>query len=364
MAKPDAQTQATLRASQTARPVSTSAPTSSPIYRKGTTLYGRIEQIASAKSVPFPQLKALSPKLDERGTGVLKGNASELTLSTGIVSQFPQDYSGTWGGTLQIWTFQQDPIVFQIDRTKAEYNRLALRPGSSGAVNFIFAKDTRGEMTLEPAQVLFQVPMKDTYQNGQINQMIGQMGGANGGNNGMGQMMSSLAQSMNVPVMLQLGNFETSGLLKGVDGSEASARLVKNEIRQLQPGILEQQIVTEKTERNAKTNAIEKGYDETVIRFTKQSADQFYVQAATVAYTDTKRFKDKLILYGTVRKGQVAQNNPTVMPGLGDISKFLGPGAAGAGAGAPGQIPNIPNMPNMQGAGNIMEQLQKLLQSQ
>jgi hypothetical protein len=280
-------------------------------------------------------------------------------LSSGVVSQFPQDYSGTWGGSLQIWTFQQDPIVFQIDREKADYQRLALRAGSSGAVNFIFAKDARGNMTLEPAHVLFQVPMKDTYQSGQINQMIGQMGGAGGGNSGMGQMMSSIAQSMNVPVSLELGNFETSGLLKGVDGGEASARLLKNEIRQLQSGVLEQQIVVEKTERNVKTGAIEKGFDETVIRFTKQSSEQFYVQVATVAYTDTKRYKDKLILYGTVYKGRVAQNNPTVMPGLGDMSKLLGPGAGGAPGGG-----QLPNMPNMQGAGNIMEQLQKLLQSQ
>jgi len=332
-----------------------SAPEAAAQPRKTTMLFGRIEQIAGHAGAQFPVLKALTPQLDLRATTTqLKAKATETQLSGTVVSAFPQDYSGNYGGTLTVWRFEQDPVAYQIDASEAKWTALAMKQGLTGDVNFNFVRATNGKMTLEPAQISFMVPLQDTYASTQVNQMFnGMQGGQMGGL--MQSMMGSMAGSMKVPVQLYLGNVQTSGMETGVSGNQLRSTVLKNEIRELSPGVLEEQIVTEEVSRNAQTGAVVKSYGETVLRFTRQSSDQFYVQAAVVTFTDTRRFKRKIILYGTVRKGQVVQQNqPNAMPGMGDLSKMMGVPGAGAGGGAgSGQMPQIPPA--------LQEQLKQML---
>jgi len=331
------------------------APEAAAQPRKTTMLFGRIEQIAGHAGAQFPVLKALTPQFDLRATSTqLKAKATETQLSGTVVSAFPQDYSGNYGGTLTIWRFEQDPVAYQLDASEAKWTALAMKQGLTGDVNFNFVRAGNGKMTLEPAQISFMVPLQDTYASAQVNQMFnGTQGGQMGGL--MQSMMGSMAGSMKVPVQLYLGNVQTSGMETGVSGNQLRETVLKNEIRELSAGVLEEQIVTEEVSRNVQTGAIVKSYGETVLRFTKQSSDQFYVQAAVVTFTDTRRFKRKVILYGTVRKGQVVQQNqPNVMPGMGDLSKMMGVPGAGAGSGTgSGQMPQIPPA--------LQEQLKQML---
>jgi hypothetical protein len=311
-----------------------------PPAHKTTMLYGRIEQIAGQSGAAFPVLKAQTPKMDLRAAQPpLRAQATERQLSGTVVNNFPQDYSGNWGGTLSVWRFEQSPVAYQVDPDEAKWTAQAIKQGAQGLVNFKFSHAANGKIALEPAQICFMVPMKDTYASEQVNQM---MGGMNNGQMGgmMQQMMGSMADSMKVPVVMQLGNFETSGLVTGVSGNQLRSALLKNEIRELSPGVLEQQLVTSQVERNTKSGKVVKSYGETILRFTKQTSDQFYVQAAIVSFTEDRQFEEKSVLYGTVRKGVVVQNNPDPMAGFGDLNKLMGaPGSGQMPQLSPGQNP-------------------------
>jgi hypothetical protein len=126
--------------------------------------------------------------------------------------------------------------------------------------------------------------------------------------------------------------------------------LLKNSIRQLAPGVLEEQIITQQTSWDPKTGQAHSGYGESVIRFTARNPQQMYVQAASVNYSASKRFQMKMVFGGWVTKGQVTNTDPMSamggmggMGGIGEIQKMLGqPGAKG---GATPQIPGFdPNM--------------------
>src|SRR5208282_376740 len=117
--------------------------------------------------------------------------ASEAQLSGTVVNAFPQDYSGTWGGTLAIWRFEQDPVAYQIDANEAKWTAAAMKQGLTGDVSFDFARAANGKMTLEPAQISFMVPLQDTYASKQVNQMFNGMQGGQ-----MGGLMQSMMGSM------------------------------------------------------------------------------------------------------------------------------------------------------------------------
>ena len=101
-------------------------------------LFGRIEQIAGSTGAQFPSLKEQTAKLDTRKVSkpVQKGQAT--TYSGSVVRSFPQNFSGTWGGRLRIWTAQMDPICWQLDADEANRTRQLMVPGKEGSVNFEF----------------------------------------------------------------------------------------------------------------------------------------------------------------------------------------------------------------------------------
>ena len=71
-------------------------------------LYGRLEEIVEKPGAKFPiTLQAQTAKLDTRVSN--KSQQAEATMYSGqIVKSFPQQFNGTWGGTLKIWTSQID----------------------------------------------------------------------------------------------------------------------------------------------------------------------------------------------------------------------------------------------------------------
>lgn len=298
-----------------------------------TKLYGRIEQIAGESGAQFPiVLKAMTAKMDTSKT--IKGGAAESLYSGSVVGSFPVDYRGTWGGNLTVWQAQFDPICWQIDPEEVNRTRALIKPNSVGQVNFQFRNDARGKIDLEPAQVVFMVPMKDTRYQETLGQMMsgnGQAGGMTipGMNSGqMAAMMQQVMGSMNVPIMLNFGEVNSSEV-EGLSGNAFRSKVLKNSIRELSPTVLEQQIVTSEVQQNKKTGNTRNEYSETVIRFTKQTPSQLYVQAASVNYTADKRFERKIILYGTVNHGAVAPNAANPLSGSGFGNLFSQPGGAG-----------------------------------
>lgn len=318
-----------------AAPPTSSAPTT-------TKLYGRIEEISKGAGASFPiVLKALTPQFDYSQQKVQKGqvqaSSAVASLYSGTMAKsFPVDYRGNWGGTLSVWWVQQDPICFRIDPVEAGKIQRIFKSGTTGQVNFMFANDTKGGIYLAPAQVMFQVPGKDVDLEQQMSKM---MGGNLAAMGPMGQMMSQMAQNMPVPVVFGFGDIQSNSMNKGLSGNDFVQRTIKNTVRQLGPGVLEQQIVAECNEIMKATGQPRKRYEESILRFTRQREGQMYVQAAQVVYGPDRKFQSKIIMYGYVNKGQVMNTNPYsgMMQGM--------PG--GAGQGLPGGLQGLPGIPGL-----------------
>ena len=290
---------------------------------KAPLLYGRIEQIAGQAGAQFPVLKEQTAKLDTRQLSKTTKDGRLNTFTGSLVRSFPQQFNGTWGGHLKIWTSQMDAICWQLDSEEANRTRQLLTPGREGSVNFNFEQAAGGQIDLEPAQVIFLVPMKDTHMQEELNSMLGAGGlGQAGGltlpgmdSRQMASAMQQMANNMTVPIMVNFGNINRSDV-EGISGNEIKASVLSNAIRQLSPSILEEQIVTLESQRNKRTGKVRQEYAETVMRFTNQDANTLYVQAAAVNYTADRKFERKLILYGIVRRGQVMQDSMNPMSGF------------------------------------------------
>ncbi len=286
-------------------------------------LYGRIEQLCETSGATLPiKLQAQTPKYD--ASRPLRARASAGTTIGRAVAAYPTEWQGEWSGTLRIWTCQFAPSRWQFDAAEASEEQDLMRPGLDGQVTFNFARDNERRIELQPTQVVFSAPMTDD----RLANLMKQMGGG-------GQLLQgnpfAAAMMRSVPYMyaMHLGDL-TSGV--GVTGNALESRLVKNEIKALAPGTLEQQIVTYNADRSRATGKVRYSYSESVLRFTKMQSDQLYVQAASVDYDRNGRFESKVVLFGTVSRGAPA---------------------------SPLQEMQLPNMMN----GGALQQLQQMLGS-
>ena len=303
-------------------------------------LFGRIEEISGHSGASFPALQAMTPKMDPRGVAPKRAAVAQSTYSGTLVKSFPPAYSGTWGGNLQVQQEQIDRAYYSYDPEEAQRTAQAMKVGMMGAVNFSFQNLGTNKVALEPAEVMFMVPGSDTSAGDQISAMFG---GSGMQNSPMGAMMKQMANQMQVPLMMHFGQASTFGHAgeTSLSGEQYQSTLLKNDIRQLEPGVLEQQIVTKHVYYAKNTGQPRTGYGETVIRFIWRGPTQMYVQAASVDYNSGKQFLTKTVLGGYITKGQVMQTNP--MAGMGNMQQMMN--VPGLGAPNGGAIPGIdPNM--------------------
>ena len=271
-------------------------------------LFGRIEQISKSGDVKMPVLKAMTAKLDPRGRK-LQAKVEETKYSGTIAKNFPTDFRGQWGGSLQVWSYQYSPLYLKVDRAQAVQSVKILKKGRKGNVNFNFYRDRLGKVALRPAEVLLSIPMKDSYTYGQM------MKSNSGMQNQMapfGKSFENVMANMEVPmVKINFGNAQTDGVMTtGISGNQFKQVLVKNVIRQLAPNVIEQQIVTRVNTRVKGKNKTNSGYAESVLRFKKLNTNRLYVLAASVNYTKSGKYLDKMIMYGTVDRGRLVQTDP------------------------------------------------------
>lgn len=299
---------------------------------KPITLYGRIDQIASEASVQMPSLQVEKPSLDLSRRTPLKASTSESRFSGSVESSFPMDFSGTWGGTIRVWRYSVSPLSYEEDANESNKLREILTPGTAGDVNFTF-QHAMGKIDLEPAQVRIMIPASQSFSYQKMMQ---------GGAGGMGGMVSQMMANMKVPVILHFGTVSTNGSMEvGVSGNQIDQRVVKNEIRQLASDVVEEQIVTRNSSVQSSGRS-EQGYTESVLRFTRQSASQMYVLAASVDYDASGKFLRKLIMYGNVNRGQVMNTSP-VPTGMGNMTQMLQQAGLGGGAGGMEGLSSILN---------------------
>ena len=307
-------------------------------------LYGRLEEIAGKETPQFPiVLKSLTPKMDK--TGLLKGEATTGTLAGTVEKSYPTDFRGTWGGTLTLGQLVNSPAMMQLDPDETRKVASLVRPGSQGTANFTFNNDALGNVVGSPVTIVFMVPASQTNS---FQSAMQQAGGSAMASGAMAGMMQSMMGSMKVPIAMRFGDFQSDASTPGVSGNSLSISLLSNRIKQLSPGIMEQQMITQENSRIARTGRTYSTYNENVFRFTQRGSSQMYVEVAVVSYDMARRFLRKYVLYGYVNKGAVQQDfsNP-----YSALQQMMG-GSGGAGG---MQIPGMGG-----GSGNPLQQLQDL----
>ncbi len=276
-------------------------------------LYGRIEELCEVPGAKIPiKLQAQTPKFDSRRP--LTGQA-RTTTQTGIVSSaaYPVDWAGVWSGNLKIWTAQFSPNRWKFDAAEASKEQELMKPGKDGQVSFNFSMDSQNRIQLAPTQVVFTAPMDQEKAQQMMQQMQQMMGGSQGlfGSGAGNTMAMQMIQSVPYMYAMHLGDLRQG---TGVTGNLLDSQVMKNNVKVLAANTLEQQIVTYFQDQSRSTGQTRTGYCETVLRFTRLNRDQLYVQAATVDYDRNGTYQDKIVLYGTINRGQGA-SPPSVMPG-------------------------------------------------
>jgi hypothetical protein len=287
---------------------------------KPTLLFGRIEEISSGKGATLPlkiKLKAGVPQMDNSYD--LKGSAKQHSMkaNAGVtIRSFPADFQGVWQGTLTISSSEYSTLRFQFDGAEARKEQELTARGTKGNVRFDFRKDAYGNISLQPAQVVFTTTMdRSQYANmfnqvmanqttaNMINEMMQSMG-ASGIDPGQAQAMLGSQQILSsVPYMYSINLGDIVGGV-GVTGNSLNSRVLKNEVKRLANNSIEQVIVTYDRVQNPKTGKVRDSYSESVLRFFKQNNNQLYVQAASVGYNQQGQFEDKIVMYGTVYKAR------------------------------------------------------------
>lgn len=297
-------------------------------------LFGRIEELCGSSTAKIPlKMQAMTPLRDASLDTKLSGKTA--------MQSFPIDFRGTWSGELTVYTANWDKSYWEFDRAEADKESSLLKPGTRGRVSVTFYQGSSNKTELQPCEVVFTSTVSAAEQMATMRKMMG--------NSPMSSMFGNnpMMANMQLPYMyaLHLGDL-TSGT--GVTGNQLQSQLMKNTLKELARGVIEQEVVTRDWDRNATTGKTKTGYSESVLRFTRMSERQLYLQAASVSYRSDGKFQNKVILYGTLDRSSAAAStpNPYGMPGMGAGANPFGglmPGMGGASPGMGGGAQSLQN---------------------
>jgi hypothetical protein len=286
-------------------------------------LQGRLEQVGGSGArlpvgLSLKGLKAQAGKLDK---SVFPAGAQNTQIA-GAISSFPMDWQGSWGGPLKIHDSQLDPIEWQFDATEAKGFQEILVRGTTVQGSFSFTQ-AGTKVQAEPGVLVFPARKTSAAEMDQALASSG-MGALFSGANG--SMMRSMLSGMNLSQpRMYLGDL---GKTRGVGGNEVSSRVMRNLVRQLKEGVIEEDIISREQDKSVNTGKSIQKISETVIRFTRLNQSQLYVQGAAITYRDDGHFLNKILFYGTINRGAGGAADPMMgLPGLGG----LGGGAGGMG---------------------------------
>lgn len=327
----------------------TVAPVQVPSSSKPLKLYGRIEELASSTGAKIPlKLVSMTPirdaSLDVKVTksAPLSGKASiasssisssKLNLSSKIQDMqfddnqdqsFPKDFRGTWSGILTVSKVDYDPSYADFDPDEARKQQELVKVGISGKVSVSFYQGSGNKTEVQPTQVVFSTTVNAAQQmkdmaNSQYGALINSFGLAN----------NPMLANMTVPYMFAMPLGYLGGNT-GVTGNQLSSELMKNTLKEVGQGVMEQDVISKDTDRNGQ-GKVKTTFTESVMRFTPQPGDRLYMQAASVSYDEHGSYLNKIILYGTLTRGSA--NAPSVpnMGGAPQVDTMFAQPGGGAG---------------------------------
>lgn len=354
-----------------------------PPESKPLRLYGRIEELCDNRGAKIPlKLQAMTPirdssldpktpklaaKVDTKftklsGTQNAKTDFSkhigdieiqQSNLSTSITKNepsFPINFRGTWTGPLTIEIADESSSYVDWDRAQAEKQAQLLKPGTVGKCTVNFYQGSGDRVEVQPTNVMFRttVSLAEGIKSMGNSPFAGMLGGVDPNNPMFANMQ--IPYPFSLPLGQLVGN-------RGVSGNELSSQLMKNSVKELSKGVLEQQTITHDSDRSA-NGQTRTYYTESVMRFSYNPNDTLGMQAAQVSYDDDGNYLSKVILSGTLTRGGSTSTAPEVYTMFGG-NQNQQQGSSGLG----GDLFGGGNNNNGQNGGNnMMEQMQQLLQ--
>ena len=227
-------------------------------------LFGRIEELKDGTGATIPlKMQAMTPIMDSSVSQAGNKSATDAAAS----DTYPIELRGSWSGELTIVSSGFDKAYFEFDRVEANRQVQLLKPGIRGFSTVTFYKGPGNKTELEPCHIVF---------------------------------VTTLNGTSNFTYVLHLGN--NSGT--GVTGNELKSQLMKNTLKQLAAGVLEQEIVTRDIDHIPNTQKTKIGYSESVLRFTRVDPKRIYLEAASVSYDSRGKFHNKVMLSGTLTRAR------------------------------------------------------------
>jgi|AGTN01.3.fsa_nt_gi hypothetical protein len=264
-------------------------------------------QTSAAKGAP-PQVARVFGRLDEIGSSPLPKiglNSDTKKYSGTIISAYPEELLGDWGGQLKIFSYKVSDAYRTLDpRTCAQSVNL-LRPGRLGRTNFCFHKDSSDNIILDPVRALLVVPISETLAFAKLAKQ----------QNLSPAQQAEFGKQTAPAVGIDFENQQTDSSSSGVAGNQFVTKVFKTTTRQLGPEIFEKQLFTRSTV-SLPSRAFYRPTDENVIWFKLIPADKnLYVRICGLSYSDKGQLLSKLVMSGTLVKGRRVETDPRAQSG-------------------------------------------------
>lgn len=231
-------------------------------------LKGRIEEIFDQKKVKFPNLKALTPRMDK----LSKRRIHRVHAS---LKSYPAILRGEWKGVLTVKKAEFNPIYFEQSPADARADKYLFPVGRRCNAKFRFYGVGGGRIALDP-DVKFQVGPDESAK-----------------------VWNTRGRAI---IHLNLGLARKGAKLR-TNGQQSwlYEKVLMDKIKMLDNNLAEQNILTVNTATNIKTRKRRQFYSEHVSQFKKVESFRLHVSIAEVEYGPDGTWWKKLLFEGQVR---------------------------------------------------------------
>lgn len=258
------------------------------------TLYGRIDELVEQAGATLPNhLQELTPILDRTPT---QASAESKPLSGHIIRSFPMEWEGNWNGDVTVVKREHLASSWLLDPVAAYRECQGFKVGSKGTLSCIFSRDG-GNLALSPPIFRTHLKIVPDLEQAVLAQYAGEIQSP-GGDDLL--LLPNDGKSPPKDFRLKYSLGQRSG--PDIGDNFGYALVLSNQLRELAPGVIEQDIVVATSSVNLQTGGpASAGKEESVVRLSRQG-DKLQVSAATVTYHSDGQCSRKIILDGVLER--------------------------------------------------------------
>jgi len=235
-------------------------------------LKGRIEQIFGQSDPRMPSVNELDARTEKIDQRLIDKKLAPNRVPPGLKT-FPALLRGEWTGDLKVTQIECTEAYWKALPVEAQLEEQFFQIGKLGHSKFRFFAD-RNAISMSPPVVQFAVNSQEAV----------------------------LFSKKGVKILFMEAD-EASGRPWRSNSGEChfTAQLVKNEVTQLAPAIVEQDTLVHALLVNEKTQLQTKYYSEHVFRFEKRGSFEMRVQVAEVCYGPDGKLWKRMLLEGDLK---------------------------------------------------------------